>query len=104
MGTSTATLKSRLDGLCARYDTAGALVMDPITVPLAYPAPLDREVAAFVAAHLVMLLLPKNRGLVAGMLTGSLPAELVRRRFPRWLEEPGGSKDASPLEAARRSS
>ena len=52
MGTSTASMKARLDGLCARYDTAGALEQDPITVVLAYVAPLDREVAAFVAAHL----------------------------------------------------
>jgi uncharacterized protein (TIGR02757 family) len=52
MGTSAATLKARLDGLCSRYDTAGALARDPLSVPLAYADPLDREVAAFVAAHL----------------------------------------------------
>ena len=52
MATSTASMKARLDGLCARYDTAGALAKDPITVALAYAEPLDREVAAFVAAHL----------------------------------------------------
>ena len=52
MGTSTASMKARLDGLCARYDTTGALEMDPITVVLAYPEALDREVTAFVAAHL----------------------------------------------------
>ena len=52
MGTSTSALKTRLDGLCARYDTAGALDRDPLSILLAYEAPLDREVAAFVAAHL----------------------------------------------------
>jgi len=52
MRTSTASLKARLDSLCVRYDTAGALVRDPLSVPLAYIAPVDREVAAFVAAHL----------------------------------------------------
>jgi len=52
MGTSTAALKSRLDGLCAQYDSDLALAKDPLTVPLAYADPLDREVAAFVAAHL----------------------------------------------------
>ena len=52
MGTSILALKARLDGLCERYDTAEALERDPLKVPLAYPAPLDREVAAFVAAHL----------------------------------------------------
>ncbi len=45
-------LKTRLDDLCGRYDTAGALDLDPLSVALAYPEPLDREVAAFVAAHL----------------------------------------------------
>ncbi len=52
MGTSTASMKARLDGLCARYDTARALAQDPISVVVAYGSPLDREVAAFVAAHL----------------------------------------------------
>jgi len=52
MGTSTASLKSRLDGLCAQYDTTLALEKDPLSVVLEYPRPLDREVAAFVAAHL----------------------------------------------------
>jgi uncharacterized protein (TIGR02757 family) len=45
-------LKARLDGLCVRYDTPEALARDPLIVPLAYSAPPDREVAAFVAAHL----------------------------------------------------
>jgi uncharacterized protein (TIGR02757 family) len=52
MATSTASMKARLDGLCARYDTAGALEKDPLSLPLTYDGPLDREVAAFVAAHL----------------------------------------------------
>jgi uncharacterized protein (TIGR02757 family) len=52
MGSSLATLKARLDGLCQRYDTAGALARDPLSVPLAYADPLDQEVAAFVAGHL----------------------------------------------------
>jgi uncharacterized protein (TIGR02757 family) len=45
-------MKARLDGLCARYDSADALDRDPLRVALAYTEPLDREVAAFVAAHL----------------------------------------------------
>ena len=52
MGTSSAGLKARLDSLCERYDTAHALDRDPLSVPLGYPDPLDREVSAFVAAHL----------------------------------------------------
>ncbi|WLT29960.1 TIGR02757 family protein [Geothrix sp. PMB-07] len=52
MGTPIKTLKARLDSLCDRYDTGGALDRDPLSVVLAYEAPMDREVAAFVAAHL----------------------------------------------------
>jgi uncharacterized protein (TIGR02757 family) len=52
MATSTHALKARLDGLCQQYDTAKALERDPLVIPLAYEAPLDREFAAFVAAHL----------------------------------------------------
>ncbi len=52
MGTPTRTLKARLDALCGQYDTALALEKDPLRVPLTYAEPLDRELAAFVAAHL----------------------------------------------------
>ena len=46
------TLRDRLDALCARYDTATALRLDPITVPLRFKDPADREVAAWLAASL----------------------------------------------------
>jgi uncharacterized protein (TIGR02757 family) len=52
MGTSASALKAHLDNLCARYDTQAALTKDPLSVALEYPNTLDREVAAFVAAHL----------------------------------------------------
>lgn len=52
MGTSTAALKAHLDSLCVRYDTPRALDRDPLCIPLTYAEGLDREVAAFVAAHL----------------------------------------------------
>ena len=52
MAASSTSLKVRLDGLCARYDTAEALRKDPLSIPLAHAGALDREVAAFVAAHL----------------------------------------------------
>jgi len=52
MGTPTRSLKARLDALCGQYDTALALEKDPLRVALAYTSPLDRELAAFVAAHL----------------------------------------------------
>jgi len=82
MGTSLLSLKARLDGLCARYDTAGALEKDPISVPLAYAAPLDREVAAFVAAHLaygrVDPMIRAVRGALAPL--GPSPSTWLRER------------------------
>jgi uncharacterized protein (TIGR02757 family) len=82
MGTSTATLKARLDGLCARYDTRGALARDPLSVLLAYETPLDREVAAFVAAHLaygrVDPMIRAVRGILAPL--GPDPAHWLRER------------------------
>ncbi|MFN7957470.1 MAG: TIGR02757 family protein [Holophagaceae bacterium] len=84
MATSTATLKARLDGLCARYDTAGALNKDPLSVPLAYETPLDREVAAFVAAHLAYGRVDPMIRAVQGALAplGARPAEWLRARGP----------------------
>jgi uncharacterized protein (TIGR02757 family) len=52
MGTPAFSLKERLDGLRERYDTAEALARDPLSLLFAYDAPMDRELAAFVAAHL----------------------------------------------------
>ncbi|HTL97167.1 MAG TPA: TIGR02757 family protein [Holophagaceae bacterium] len=45
-------LRERLDALRARYDTGTALALDPITVPLRFEDPADREVAAWLAASL----------------------------------------------------
>ncbi len=47
-----ARLRPRLDRLHDQYQDPGALAMDPLAVALAYPGGADREVAAFVAAHL----------------------------------------------------
>ena len=82
MGTSTKTLKARLDGLCLRYDTAVALAKDPLIVPLAYPDPLDREVAAFVAAHLAYgRVEPMIRAVRAALAPlGPRPAHWLRER------------------------
>lgn len=41
-----------LADLCRRYETAEALAADPLAEVLAYADPADREVAAWVAAHL----------------------------------------------------
>ena len=80
MGTSAAAMKARLDGLCARYDTAAALEQDPITVVLAYGSPLDQEVAAFVAAHLAYgRVEPMIRAVRAALAPlGPRPAEWLR--------------------------
>jgi uncharacterized protein (TIGR02757 family) len=82
MATSTSALKARLDGLCARYDTAGALAKDPLSVPLAYEAPLDREVAAFVAAHLAYGRVdPMIRAVKGGLAPlGARPTDWLRGR------------------------
>lgn len=82
MGTSTAALKARLDGLCARYDTAGALVMDPLSVPLTFNTPLDREMTAFVAAHLAYgRVEPMIRAVWAALAPlGPSPTDWLRER------------------------
>jgi hypothetical protein len=82
----TGPLAERLEALCLRYDRPEALALDPLAVPLAYPDPLDREVAAFVAAHLAY-------GRVAPMLKAirSLMAVLGPRPALRLRE--GGEAD-----------
>ena len=75
-----ALLKTRLDALCACYDTAGALDLDPLSVALAYADPLDREVAAFAAAHLAYgRVAPMLRAVRAGLSPlGPRPAAWLR--------------------------
>ncbi|MBI1751954.1 MAG: TIGR02757 family protein [Acidobacteria bacterium] len=82
MGTPTKTLKARLDGLCDRYDTKGALDKDPLSVVLAYEAPMDREVGAFVAAHLAYGRVdPMIRAVRGGLAPlGAKPASWLRNR------------------------
>jgi uncharacterized protein (TIGR02757 family) len=84
MGTSTTALKARLDGLCARYDTAGALERDPLSVITAYASPLDQEVAAFVAAHLAYGRVdPMIRAIrIALANLGPGPSNWLRERTP----------------------
>jgi uncharacterized protein (TIGR02757 family) len=76
------SMKVQLDELCERYDTAVALVHDPLSVPLAYQDPLDREVAAFVVAHLaygrVAPMLRAVRAVLAPL--GTRPARWLRAR------------------------
>ncbi len=76
------SLKSRLDSLCARYDTSGALELDPLSAALAYSDPMDRELAAFVAAHLAYgRVAPMLRAVRAALTPlGPRPAAWLRER------------------------
>jgi len=82
MATSTKTLKARLDGLCTMYDTTGALDQDPLSLILPYQTPMDREVSAFVAAHLAYGRVEPMIRAVRGVLMplGPRPAEWLRER------------------------
>ena len=75
-------MKSSLEALRQRYETDLALALDPIAVPLRFTDPMDREIAAFIAAHLAY-------GKVAPMVRaiekllkplGEWPAEWLRKR------------------------
>jgi len=75
-------MKSRLEALRQRYETEVALAQDPIAVPLRFEDPMDRELTAFIAAHLAY-------GKVAPMIRaidkllqplGGRPAEWLRKR------------------------
>ncbi len=81
-------MKSSLDALRQRYETDVALALDPIAIPLRFLDPMDRELAAFAAAHLAY-------GKVAPMLRaieklmaplGARPAEYLRKRDGRTLQ------------------
>jgi uncharacterized protein (TIGR02757 family) len=75
-------MKTSLEALRLRYETDFALALDPIAVPLRFEDPMDRELTAFIAAHLAY-------GKVAPMLRaiekllkplGERPAEFLRQR------------------------
>jgi uncharacterized protein (TIGR02757 family) len=93
MGNPAIALKARLDRLCGRYDTAEALARDPLSVPLAYEAPLDREVAAFVAAHLAYGRVdPMIRAIRAALAPlGARPSAWLRERSAAAAREGLGS-------------
>jgi len=80
MGTSITALKARLDGLCVQYDTPMALEKDPLSVLFTYESAFDREVAAFVAAHLAYGRVDPMIRAVRGILTplGAHPATWLR--------------------------
>lgn len=80
-------LRERLDALCARYDTGTALALDPITVPLRFQDPADREVAAWLAASLAYgRVAPMLRAIDAALLPlGPRPAAFLRERDEKAL-------------------
>lgn len=77
-------MRTALLALKARYDAPAALALDPLAVVLGYPDPWDREVAAFVAAHLaygrVVPMLKAIRQALAPL--GPHPAQWLRQRTP----------------------
>ena len=81
-------LRERLDALCARYDTGTALALDPLTVPLRFQDPADREVAAWLAASLAYgRVAPMLRAIGAALEPlGSRPAAFLRGQDERALE------------------
>jgi uncharacterized protein (TIGR02757 family) len=81
-------LRERLDALCSRYDTGTALALDPITVPLRFADPADREVAAWLAASLAYgRVAPMLRAIDAALLPlGPRPAAFLREKEEKALK------------------
>lgn len=75
--------------LCRRYETAEALAADPLAEVLIYARPADREVAAWVAAHLAY-------GRVAPM------RQAIRRALEPLGLHPAAALRAEPAEAIHR--
>lgn len=73
-------LPAALVELEARYRSDRALHADPIRIPLAYPDPMDREVAAWVAAHLAYGRVPPMIRAIEGVMAplGPHPARWLR--------------------------
>ena len=77
-------LRAKLDELHDRYRDEAALAMDPLAAALRYPEPGDRELAAFVAAHLAYgKVAPMLRAIGAALEPlGPRPAEKLRSMGP----------------------
>ena len=78
-------LRDRLESLRERYDTNAALALDPITVPLRFADPADREAAAWLAASLAYgRVAPMLRAIGAALAPlGDRPAAFLRGRSER---------------------
>ncbi|HJU84487.1 MAG TPA: TIGR02757 family protein [Holophagaceae bacterium] len=79
---ATARLKQGLDELRLKYEREHALGLDPITVPLRFADPADRELAAWVAASLAYgKVAPMLRAIDAALAPlGERPAAWLRAR------------------------
>jgi len=87
MGTS-------LESLATKYQRPDALGMDPLSIPLSYGDPWDRECAAWVAAHLAY-------GRVAPMLKAIQRALAPLESTPAtWLRSRSHGEARETLEAA----
>lgn len=77
-----------LEALRRRYDTAEALTWDPLSIPLSYEDPWDREVAAWVSAHLAYgRVAPMLRAIAAVLAPlGPSPAAFLRSESAQALE------------------
>lgn len=75
-------MKASLEALRQRYETDLALALDPIAVPLRFTDTMDRELAAFVAAHLAYgKVAPMLRAIEKALVPlGDRPAEWLRKR------------------------
>ncbi|MBI4913475.1 MAG: TIGR02757 family protein [Acidobacteria bacterium] len=82
MAHRTQALRLGLEALRARYDQPGALAADPISAVLAYRDPGDRELAAWVAAHLAYGRVAPMLGAIRRALEplGPQPASWLRSR------------------------
>ena len=81
MNAAMSALRDRLESLRERYDTGAALALDPITVPLRFADPVDREAAAWLAASLAYgRVAPMLRAIDAALAPlGEHPAAFLRQ-------------------------
>jgi len=88
------TLKKSLEALASRYQEPRALDLDPLIIPLAFEDPWDREVAAWIAAHLAY-------GRVAPMLKAIQRVMAPMGPHPSaWLRSQAPSQAGGALQAA----
>lgn len=77
-------LRKALIELESTYRSQEALEADPILIPAGFPDPMDREVAAWVAAHLAYgRVMPMMKAIQAGLAPlGHQPAHWLREHAP----------------------